>query len=83
MLIESPRCASSRISEQSEMVRDVPLPPDEDSSRFTRTVTAGWRQPGATKSLYENNDILPIVSTMPVNIVGRLMNSFGILRKIS
>jgi hypothetical protein len=38
--MESPRCASSRMEEQLEIVRDVPLPPDEDESREVRAVTA-------------------------------------------
>ncbi len=42
MLILSPRWASVRISAQSPMVREVPPPPAEESSCFSRVVTAGW-----------------------------------------
>lgn len=50
-LMESPRWASVRISGQSEMVREVPLPPDVLGSREAR------------------EEIVPRVSTRPVNIV--------------
>lgn len=36
----SPRCASVRISSQSEMVSDVPPPPPDEVSRGSRDVTA-------------------------------------------
>jgi len=49
--ILSPRAASSRISEQSDMVMEHPFPPDEE-------VSSG-----------NSSDTVPIVSTMPVNIV--------------
>jgi hypothetical protein len=49
--MESPRWASVRISGQSEMVREVPLPPEELGSRGVR------------------EEIVPRVSTRPVNIV--------------
>lgn len=41
ILMLSPRWASVRISSQSEMVREVPPPPDEVSSWDSRAVTAG------------------------------------------
>lgn len=41
MLMLSPRCASVRMEAQSEMVREVPLPPAEEESRGWRAVTAG------------------------------------------
>ena len=38
--IESPRCASVRISAQFETVSDVPLPPDFEGSSFCSAVTS-------------------------------------------
>ena len=42
MLMLSPRCASVRIEAQEEMVREVPLPPLEESSCWMSWETAGW-----------------------------------------
>lgn len=39
-LMLSPKCASERISSQSEMVSDVPPPPLNEVSRGSRAVTA-------------------------------------------
>ena len=44
MLILSPRWASVRMSAQSEIVREVPPPPLEVSSCFSRVETAAWGQ---------------------------------------
>lgn len=41
MLILSPRWASVRISAQSEIIREVPPPPLDVSSCFSREETAG------------------------------------------
>ena len=42
MLMLSPKCASVRISAQSEIVSEVPPPPAAVSSCFSRRVTAGY-----------------------------------------
>jgi len=44
ILILSPKCASERISGQSVIVREVPLPPPSVSSNCSRAETAGWCQ---------------------------------------
>lgn len=70
----SPKCASPRISPQSEIVRDVPPPPLEVSSLGSSADTTadvsfallGYRW----NSVREENSP-PIVSTNPVNIVTR------------
>lgn len=42
MLILSPRWASLRISAQFDIVKEVPPPPADESSRFSKEVMAGF-----------------------------------------
>jgi hypothetical protein len=69
-LMLSPRWQSPRMAAQSLMVREVPPPPLVDSSRLCSAETAGGgRQRGAGRG-GERRHVLPMISTMPVNMVG-------------
>lgn len=68
----SPKWASVRISAQSEIVREVPPPPAAVSSCFSRRVTAGWVSLAgyvASRGSGEGTYVLPVISTMPVNMI--------------
>lgn len=66
--ILSPRCASVRISSQSEMVSDVPPPPLDEVSMGSKAVTASKTTLAIDLIHKRKKYSLPIVSTRPVNI---------------
>ena len=73
MLILSPKWASVRMSAQSEIVSEVPPPPAAESSCFSRRVTAGYVSLAEMENLLEERrDLLPMTSTMPVNMIDNL-----------
>lgn len=69
MLMLSPKWASVRMSAQSEIVREVPPPPAALSSCFSRRVTAGCVSLAGKSDGGAKENLLPVTSTMPVNIM--------------
>jgi hypothetical protein len=68
-LMLSPRCASPSMSSHPEMVNDVPPPPDAVLSSSSRAATASQNQPPASCLAASSRFLLPIVSTIPVNMM--------------
>lgn len=81
----SPRWQSVRISPQPEIVRLVPPPPLELASCCARRETAVrlrcQRAGGRVDGARAERDVLPIVSTMPVNMLTGALGRGGRWRR--
>lgn len=80
--MESPRWQSVRMSAQSEMVREVPPPPEADASSWLSSETAACVAGQLGRSRADGMvriGVLPIVSTMPVNMLFEVRSGFGIV----